>query len=87
MALSLTNLQAVVAVAETGSYTLAAERLGRTHGTISRAVASVESELGGVLLFDRNQAGTEVTRAGARFVDQLRPALAAIDAAVASAMR
>lgn len=87
MAISLTGLQAVVAVAETGSYTLAARRLGRTQGTVSRAVDGVEAELGGVKLFVRNQAGTQITDEGRRLVEQVRPALEAIDGAVASLMR
>lgn len=87
MALSLPNLQAVVAVAETGSFTLAAQRLGRSHATVSRAVASVERELGGVHLFERNQAGTQVTAAGARFAQKVSAALSELDAAVASASR
>lgn len=87
MAISLPNLQAVVAVAETGSFTLAARRLGRSHATVSRAVASVERELGGVELFERDQAGTQVTAAGARFAEQVGAALSALDAAVTSASR
>ena len=80
--MSLANLRAVVAVAETGSFTEAARKLGRSHATVSRAVASVERDLGGVRLFDRDGAGTEVTADGEKFARDIDAALEAIEVAV-----
>lgn len=43
-------MRAFVAVAETGSFTRAAERLYTSHSSISRAVTALERELGATLM-------------------------------------
>jgi DNA-binding transcriptional LysR family regulator len=50
--LTLDQMRALIAVAETGSFSAAARRLGRVQSAISQSVQSLESTLG-VELFDR----------------------------------
>lgn len=50
MALDTTTLQCFLAVAETGSFTKAAEKLSRTQSAISQQVAKLEQLLGKLLL-------------------------------------
>jgi len=56
-------LQALVAVAETGSFSLAAERLFITQPATSKRIAALEAELG-VALFDRLGRQVRLTEAG-----------------------
>lgn len=57
------QLRAFVAVAETGSFTRAAERLYTSHSSISRAVSALERELG-VTLIERDNRVLGLTKAG-----------------------
>lgn len=57
------QLRAFVAVAETGSFTRAAERLYTSHSSISRAVSALERELG-VTLIERDNRVMGLTKAG-----------------------
>jgi DNA-binding transcriptional LysR family regulator len=57
------QLRAFVAVAETGSFADAASRLHMTQSGVSRAVATLEDQLGGVLLH-RGPGRTRVTALG-----------------------
>lgn len=69
----LTGLQAVGAVAELGSVTAAAERLGLTHGAVSRRLAGVEQWLG-LPIFDRHGRGMVINADGQRFLARIEAA-------------
>jgi len=74
-----THVQSFLAVAETGSLSAAAEKLGQSQPTIGRHVKSLETELG-VELFHRHARGLSLTDFGA----DIRPAAEAMRAAMAS---
>ena len=61
--MELEQLRAFAAVAETGSFTRAAERLYTSHSSISRAVTALERELG-VRLIERGNRVIGLTEAG-----------------------
>ncbi|WP_392970135.1 LysR family transcriptional regulator [Streptomyces sp. LN245] len=69
-----TRLAALVAVAEAGSITRAAERLGYTPPTLSQQVAKLEREAGATLLV-RSHRGTRLTDAGELLVVRARRVL------------
>lgn len=71
MKASVEQLQAFLAVAETGHITRAAERLGISQSTLSATIQKLETLLG-VKLFDRSTRGCVLSEAGAA----LQPALA-----------
>lgn len=68
------ELRVLVAVADEGSFTGAAERLGTTQSAVSYAVRSCERKTG-VVLFDRGRHGARPTAAGEAAVAQARRAL------------
>ncbi|MDQ8755325.1 LysR substrate-binding domain-containing protein [Sphingosinicella sp. LHD-64] len=70
----LDGLNALLAAAEAGSFTGAAEMLGITHGSVSRRIAVLEAWLG-TSLFDRHGRGVRLTPAGQRFAADARQAL------------
>ena len=61
--MEIEKLKAFAAVAETGSFTRAAEKLYTSHSSISRAVSALERELG-VKLIERDNRVGGLTRAG-----------------------
>ncbi|MBN1381079.1 MAG: LysR family transcriptional regulator [Deltaproteobacteria bacterium] len=67
MITSMEQLTAFRAVAETGSFTRAAEKLFRTQPAISQAIRSLEEELG-ELLFTREGRQSRLTQAGRIFL-------------------
>jgi len=67
---SLNALRAFSAVAETGSYTLAADRLNVTQAAVSQQVKALEKHLG-VALVARLGRSIELTGAGARLAREL----------------
>lgn len=73
----LDGLTALLAAADEGSFTGAAERLGLTHGSVSRRIASLEAWLG-VSLFERHGRGARLTPAGQRFTGEVRRSLASL---------
>jgi DNA-binding transcriptional LysR family regulator len=73
----LDGLNALLAAAEEGSFTAAAEMLRITHGSVSRRVAALEAWLG-TSLFDRHGRGVRLTPAGQRFAADARLALAGL---------
>lgn len=73
-----TQLQALIAVRETGSFTLAARKLGIAQPTVHRSVSQLESEAGRQL-FDRSPTGVRATRACQALTDAARLALAELD--------
>jgi len=66
----LEQLQAFLAIAETGSFQQAARKCGVTQSTISRQIQALESDLG-LPLFHRN-AATTLTLGGERFLPRVR---------------
>ncbi|MFC2968901.1 LysR family transcriptional regulator [Acidimangrovimonas pyrenivorans] len=84
MRFTLRQIEAVLAVAELGNFSRAAERLGSTQPALSQAVRDLEAELD-VRLFDRTTRRVELTEAGRAFRDQAAKGLDEIDRAVGHA--
>ena len=85
--MELRHLRYFVAVAETGSLTVAAEqRLFTSQPSLSRQIRDLEDQVG-VQLFSRSARGVELTAAGKAFLDHARLALAQVDAAAEAARR
>ncbi|MFD1718950.1 LysR substrate-binding domain-containing protein [Georgenia deserti] len=74
----------VLAVAETGGFTRAAERCFVAQSALSHQIAKLERELG-VTLFARSSRRVELTQAGAAFLPWARECLAAAERAVSEA--
>lgn len=70
----LDGLSALLAAADGGSFTAAAEMLGLTHGSVSRRIGVLETWLG-TALFERHGRGVRLTPAGQRFAREARTAL------------
>ncbi|MGY3961695.1 LysR family transcriptional regulator [Aeromonas popoffii] len=62
---SLEQLKALLAAAETGSFSAAARKLGKSQSVISTAIANLEIDLG-LALFDRSARYPVLTEAGTR---------------------
>jgi DNA-binding transcriptional LysR family regulator len=75
---TLDDIDAVLFAAQTGSFSAASEKLGVTHGAVSRRVASVEV-WAGLKIFARHGRGVHVTLEGQVLIDQLEQAIAVID--------
>jgi DNA-binding transcriptional LysR family regulator len=75
----LSELNALLAVAEASSFTRAAARLGTSQSALSHTVRRLEERLG-VRLLTRTTRSVAPTEAGQRLVESLRPALDEIDA-------
>ncbi|TPQ50842.1 LysR family transcriptional regulator, partial [Prosthecomicrobium hirschii] len=76
--LTLDQLRVLIAVAETGSFSGAARRLGRVQSAVSQAVQTLEATLG-LPVFDRsgrtpvlNEAGGAILGDARRLVDGAR---------------
>jgi LysR family hca operon transcriptional activator len=83
----LRHLRYFLAVAETGSLTVAAEKkLHTTQPSLSRQIRDLENEVGAQLM-TRNARGIELTPAGRAFLDHARLALIQVDAAGEAARR
>jgi DNA-binding transcriptional LysR family regulator len=74
----LADLLVLRAVAEAGSFTRAAARLGRAQSGLSQAVRALEARLG-VALLARTTRSVRPTEAGRRLLDQVSPALRQIE--------
>ncbi|MFC3712774.1 LysR substrate-binding domain-containing protein [Sphingoaurantiacus capsulatus] len=70
----LDGLSALLAAADGGSFSAAAEALGLTHGSVSRRIGALEAWLG-TRLFERHGRGVRLTPAGQRFAKEARAAL------------
>lgn len=85
--MELRHLRYFIAVAETGSLTIAAEqRLHTSQPSLSRQIRDLEEQVGAEL-FIRSARGVELTAAGKAFLDHARLALTQVDAAVEAARR
>jgi len=84
MSIELRQLRALVAIDEERSFTGAAERLGVSQASISRALAALELELGAALVH-RTTRRVEPTGLGVAFTGTARRVLAELDRAVAEA--
>src|SRR5262245_23349219 len=79
--LEMRDLEAFIAIAETGSFTVAAQRLLLSQPTVSARIASLEAALE-VKLFDRGSARAHLTPAGEVLHEQARRLLGAREEAV-----
>lgn len=79
----LTDLAAFMTVAEEGSFTRAAAKLGTSQSALSHTIRRLESRLG-VRLLSRTTRSVSATEAGERLLGTLRPALDDITAGIAS---
>jgi len=85
--MELRHLRYFIAVAETGSLTVAAERrLHTSQPSLSRQIRDLEYQVG-VELLTRSARGVELTDAGKAFISHARLALSQVDAAVEAARR
>jgi DNA-binding transcriptional LysR family regulator len=84
--MELRHLRYFVAVAESRSFRLAAERIHITQPAITRQIHDLEAELG-VELFVRTPWGASLTPAGELFLRETRTALAVLNSAMHSARR
>lgn len=75
------ELASFVAVAERGSFVKAATALAVSTSTLSQTIRALEERLG-VRLLNRTTRSVALTEAGERLLDQLRPVLAELDAAI-----
>ena len=80
VAVSLTQVQSFIAVAEEGHVGRAARRLHLTQPPLSRHILSLEEELG-ARLFERTPRGMRLLPAGEVFLAHARRILAEVDAA------
>ncbi|MEP6720961.1 MAG: LysR family transcriptional regulator [Variovorax sp.] len=74
------QMRCVIAIADSGSLTRAAEQLGLAQPALTQTINRLEAELG-VKLFVRSRRGAAMTDAGLAIVDDLRASLAHGDAA------
>lgn len=72
--LKISQLRAFVAVANHGNFSSAALELGLSQSTVSHAIATLEEELGVVLLF-RGRYGATLTPIGEQLIHQARQVL------------
>ena len=85
--MELRHLRYFVAVAETGSLTVAAQRILHTsQPSLSRQIRDLEDEVGAQLL-TRSTRGIELTPAGCTFLDHARLVLSQVEAAAEAARR
>ncbi len=75
-------MRSFVAVADAGSFSIAAMRIGLTQSTVSKQIAALETHLS-VRLFQRSTRSIALTDEGAAFYEAAMRALAAIDEAEA----
>jgi DNA-binding transcriptional LysR family regulator len=76
--MTVAQLRVLIAVAEHGGFTAAAEIVGMSQPAVSRAVATLERELGAAL-FVRHRDGIALTEAGRRALARAREALRHFD--------
>ncbi|XAH24402.1 LysR family transcriptional regulator [Xylophilus sp. GW821-FHT01B05] len=74
------HMRYLVAVADSGSLTQAAERLGVAQPALTQSLNRLEAELG-VRLFERSRRGAALTDAGRAVIDDVRASLALAESA------
>jgi DNA-binding transcriptional LysR family regulator len=79
----MADLTAFLAVAEEGSFTRAAARLGMTQPALSQIIRRLEARMG-IRLLLRTTRSLSPTEAGAQLLDTLAPALAGLDQTMAA---
>jgi DNA-binding transcriptional LysR family regulator len=72
--LTLDHMRVLSAVADTGSFSAAARKLGRVQSAVSQAVQTMEATLG-LALFDRSRKVPTLTEAGAAMLEDARATL------------
>ena len=77
----LSVLQTFCAIAETGGFGRAAERIGQTQTAVSHQLAQLEGWIGG-RLFDRDRNGARLTSLGARLHPAISGVIAELEAAL-----
>jgi len=80
--MELKHLRHYLAVADVGTLTGAAERLGIAQPALSQSISRMEKALG-IKLFTRSRRGAALTAAGLAILDDIRQSVARIDAAQA----
>ena len=80
MKTTLDEMQAFIAVIDSGSITAAAEQLGQTTSGVSRALGRLEEKLGTTLL-SRTTRRLQLTDEGEAFLGQARAIVASVEAA------
>jgi LysR family nitrogen assimilation transcriptional regulator len=78
--MEMRQLQALLAVADTGTVTRAAELLHVVQPAVTRQIHNLEAELGAAL-FDRSRAGMRATDIGVQVIERARRALSELDRA------
>jgi DNA-binding transcriptional LysR family regulator len=86
MAMEFRHLRSLIAVADEGHITRAAERLGIAQPALSRLIKTIEQDIN-VQLFRRVPRGVELTEAGRTFLDVARATFINLDRALDSARR
>ncbi|AIM01230.1 DNA-binding transcriptional LysR family regulator [Sinorhizobium meliloti] len=81
MRASLSELEAVAAVARHGGFLSAARQLGMSSSALSHAIAALEERLA-VRLFNRTTRSVVLSAAGEQFLSEIAPALQTIDNAM-----
>lgn len=76
--IKLSQLRALVAVAQYNNFSEAALQLDLSQSTVSHAISTLESELG-VVLLQRGRYGARLTPVGARVVERARQVLASLE--------
>lgn len=78
MLITLRQLQYVIAVADTGSFSKAADICFAEQSTVSQQVKSMEEKIG-VVIFDRNTLPVKVTPQGLKIVSQAKHIIEKVD--------
>ena len=84
--IELRLLRYVAAIAEAGTITAAAERLGLAQPPLTRQIRDLEGRLG-VTLFERHPRGVTLTEAGEVFVAEARAVLERAEGIAGAAQR
>ncbi|ESY98888.1 LysR family transcriptional regulator [Mesorhizobium sp. LNHC209A00] len=72
------ELNAFIAVVESGGFSAAARRTGESQPAVSKAIAALEKRLG-VALFNRSTRSVTLTEQGQRYYDRTKPLVDEID--------